>query len=351
MRTAAIVLLLAGCEHWVGTCEDTADWSIPITRGTTNEGAEAVAARAPDGSIVLAIGDPFSDVQFGDQRLHGPHVARVSADGQIVATVPVALPVATQGPQQIRAVGDRIAVLWPGTPSTLDVRDADLNPVWVLPASTTYFGVTFDLGPQGEVAAAVVKTDATNVQTTELVLFAPDGSERWRHPLLAGETVATVRVTDTGDVMAVVSSSATYRKRYAAADGAELDYLAVPFNPEFLQRDGSFWHTGYQMYDGAGAVVERYDAAGKRVWQSVFRSGPLSSPILTETGDQLVAMTGYEALHGTDVRTLIIDAATGKKVDERRTCGFQFMFSADRDVYFALGAIDSSSTGLGRYPL
>ena len=86
MRIAFVALCLAGCSAGDPSCSELAEWSIGVSRaGTDAEGADAKAARAPDGSLLVAINDSFGGgVRFGDRML-GPGVARVSADGNVLA--------------------------------------------------------------------------------------------------------------------------------------------------------------------------------------------------------------------------------------------------------------------------
>ena len=337
-------LALVACDHWNRSCEDLADWTIPISRGDSDEGADANAMRGPDGSLFVAFTD--DDVTFGDMRVSGPHVAHVGVDGTILATAAVA----TTGmyPGVMRTNSDRLVVAWGLNPASVSAFDYDLHQLWSVPLGIGY-QQPLALAPTGDVVTTSVMQGPTMQQTT-LLYINRDGTTRWS---LTDDdwNISYVRVLDNGDVLAFVYENVMLSRRtFAASDGAVLDNVFQPPNP--------FPESGLILPDGGSIVIDtegpytvrRVDKNGVRLWSHYYAASALYNPVLSTTGDILL-QGAHEEIHGTEYIVLALDGTTGDERATRHSCGYVTVLAADADHYYGLGLTGSSSVGLARFSM
>jgi hypothetical protein len=338
-----------GCDRWA-TCEDLTDWNIQVTRGESgNEGADAHATRAPDGTLVIAISDPSDSVTFGDQLLKGPHLATVSPDGTI-GTIAAVTPASGPYASVVRAdANGNVVIVWSGGRMNQVVGyGADLQERWSRIIGAGYMQ-PLDVAPTGHVIFAN-NNQTTNPPTSTLVYLEPDGATRWEVPG-GNDWFGRFQLADNGDVFVFHNSGVGGRRtRYAATDGAVVDEIDVPALPELTLPDGSFFRVGYNPDGSESAVLTRFDASGREVWSRTRPLRSLGNPVLSTTGD-LIAQTSYDDLGAPSYKLLVLDGATGDERAEVLTCIYQNLFAADATHYYALGLIGSPSDGLARIQL
>ncbi|MBA3453673.1 MAG: hypothetical protein H0T42_11325 [Deltaproteobacteria bacterium] len=347
MRQALVLcMFLAGCDRWQ-TCEDLIDWNIPVSRDGSDEGADAHVTRAPDGTIVLAISDPFSAVQFGDRRLQGAHLAKVSTDGVIEQVVPVSAPSQYASIVRADALGN-VVIAWGGSATTVIGYGADLQQRWSRVAGQGS-RLPLDVAPSGQIALATTTVDAGQAMVS-LLNLDPDGQTRWER-LVGNESIFILQIADNGDVFSFNGGPGGMRRtRHAASDGAVLEQLAISTPPQLTLPDGGFFQVGYNPDGSASALLTRFASDGREMWSRTRDVRALVNPILTTSGD-VVAQTSYEAISGPTYRLLVVDGETGEDRNEVSMCTYQSIFAADAEHYFGLGLIGSPSIGLARFAM
>ncbi len=348
MMWQALVLctLLGGCDRWQ-TCEELTDWSIAVSRDGSDEGADAHLTRAPDGTLVLAISDPFSAVQFGDRRIQGAHLAKVSADGAIEQVSPVAAPSQYAVVVRADALGN-VVVAWGGSATTVVGYGADLQQRWSRAGSQGY-QLPIDVAPSGQIALAMTALDAGQ-QKTSLINLEPNGQARWER-VLGEESIFTLQFAGNGDVFSFNNGPAGMRRtRHAASDGAVLEHLAISSPPQLTLPDGGFFQIGYNPDGSSSALLTRFAPDGREMWSRKREVRGLVNPILAESGD-VVAQTSYEEAGGPTYHLLVVDGETGNDRDEVPMCTYQNLVAADAEHYFGIGLIGSPSIGLARFAM
>jgi hypothetical protein len=347
-RSILLLVALVGCDRW-GTCDEHAEWSIDIASATPPGFPTTVAARAPDGSVVLAISDPEHDLRVDGRLLVGPHLVRVGDDGQIRATVPATIALGRALPGEVVTGATRVAVRWyQGADTALAVYDVDFTEIWAsdieLDDGLQIGRTKLALGPQDQIVSLRSVRDDAGVPVSVLSYRDANGTELWSAKGERG-SFPQPSVAENGDVFvlgavgereAATGFGEPHRWRYAAVDGALVEDVILPEPGGLLRSDGSFFASTYVFDDETYKTtsIRRYDASGAKMWSRTTTPVAFSNVRFASSGDLALAYT-REELHEYSGRFLILDEATGEPRDDFEVCSAQGVFSIDADRYFA----------------
>jgi hypothetical protein len=347
MAWLGVSWLVAACDP-NPSCEELADWSIPIWRGESTEGADAIATVAPDGSLYVLVDDP-DPVRFGSGTISGAHLAHVSAEGDILALTPISAPIyGYPSALRVNAAGQLVAVFI-GQNTNVSVFTPELQLAWQTTLPEQYphgFGAPVDISPSGDVVLF------TRTEEGALRYFDSAGQLRWQWTTTR-TSVYEARFADNGDVLAFADTGlldppGPHRLRFATASGDIVADTAIVATPQIVLSDGSFIVAGYTQSGPDNTAVQRFDANAELVWERRFNPRGFVNPVLATTGD-VVAQTSY----GDDYPSyhlMVLDGASGLS-REIPMCSHVSVIGADAEHYIGLGLTGSASIGLARFAM